>query len=347
MRLKLLLSLFLLLSALLGGEKRVEIDVPTEPLRAKERLYIGSFLAVGYLPATSRYVMDAPIEGVVEDLNVRLFGTVKRGEKIVTIKSPKILEIEADYINALIERDYYRNEIKRLQPLSEAAIVPKKRYLQAKNDLMKFQTKVQFLKSLLRDWGLQPDQIKRITRTKRPDPYINLYAPITGNISDLAVHPKIYLHQGDHILTLIDNSQVLVKIALPLAIAKLLRPGEKIYINDRPAKVREVAPTVDKMTQTIGVLIDAPISILPGQKQNVTLQLPRRAFVVPPRAVVDIDGESGIFVKRGKGFIFVPVRVLSRTAREVFILSDRLKEGDLVATSNVISLKGAWEAGDD
>ncbi|NPA84126.1 MAG: HlyD family efflux transporter periplasmic adaptor subunit [Epsilonproteobacteria bacterium] len=335
------------LMLLLAQGEPIPADLPTAPVRVADRLYIGSFLAVGYLPAKGRYVLDAPIEGVVEGLEVDLFDPVQKGQLIATIKSPKILEIEGEYLKALIEYDYYRNEVKRLKPLSEAAIVPKKRYLQARNELLKFQSQVHSLKNLLLDWGLEREQVARITRTRRPDPILRLRAPIDGRVSDLAINPKLYLHQGDHMLTITSPQGTIVKVALPLAVTKELREGGEIHLNGHLGRIQRISPLVDEESQTRSVMIQAPLKLLPGQKERVSLYLPKAVLVVPSTAIVEIQGESGLFVKGEGGFSFVPVQILARTKEQVYIRSSQVRPGDLVAIEGVISLKGALEGDHD
>ncbi|MRI58206.1 MAG: hypothetical protein C6H99_01725, partial [Epsilonproteobacteria bacterium] len=88
-------------------------------------------------------------------------------------------------------------------------------------------------------------------------------------------------------------------------------------------------------------------SLLPGQKSNIKLYLLQKAYVVPNSAVVDIDGQSGVFVKVEGGVTFVPVEVLGRSEERVYIQSDKLTPDSFIAVSGVITLKGAWEADND
>ncbi len=338
----------LLCIALALQAKVIQAEAPTKKVELTKRIYAGSYLAVGYLPANDKYVIDAPVEGVVERLEAKVYEPVRRGALLVRIKSPKMLELEAEFIDTLIERDYYQKEVKRLKPLYEAAVVAKKVYLKAKNTLSKFQTKAKFLANLLVEWGLTKDQVAKIARYKRPLPSIAITAPISGKVLDMAAHPKMYLHRGDHILTIIDPKGVHYEVALPVEVAKLLAPHQKVFLNDKEAIVESIAPAVDERTQTVAVhFVSNRSSLLPGQKSNVKLYLLKKAYLVPNSAVVDIEGESGVFVKVEGGFTFVPVKILGRSEDVVYIQSSALTSDTKVAVSGVITLKGAWEAGDD
>jgi len=328
--------------------KVIDAKAPIQRVQITDRVYGGSYLAVGYLPPQARYVIDAPVEGVVERLEAKIYEPVKRGKPLVRIKSPKVLELEAEFIDTLIERDYYKKEVARLRPLYQAAVVAKKVYLKAKNTLNKYETKAKFLSNLLVEWGLSKEQVSKIARYKKPLPTIEIFAPISGKVLDMAAYPKIYLHRGDHILTIINPKSVHYEVALPVRIAKLLRPRQKVYLGNKEAIVESIAPAVDERTQTVAVhFVANKSSLLPGQKSNIKLYLLQKAYVVPNSAVVDIDGQSGVFVKVEGGFTFVPVEVLGRSEERVYIQSDKLTPDSFIAVSGVITLKGAWEADND
>ncbi|NPA04057.1 MAG: efflux RND transporter periplasmic adaptor subunit, partial [Epsilonproteobacteria bacterium] len=150
--------LILLLLGLSLNAKLIRANVPTQKVEVTNKVYAGSYLAIGYLPAKDKYVIDAPVEGVVESLRAKIYEPIKKGELLVRIKSPKILELESEFIDTLIERDFYRKEVARLKPLYEAAVVAKKVYLKTKNTLNKFETKAKFLFNLLVEWGLTKSQ---------------------------------------------------------------------------------------------------------------------------------------------------------------------------------------------
>ena len=316
------------------------MQIQTATPKTVHRLYLGSFLAIGYLPANSRYVIDAPVEGVVEKLDVKIYQKVKKGETLLALKSPTILELEAEFIQTLIERDFFANELKRLKPLYEQAVIAKKVYLKALNEYKKYQTKAKFYADLLQSWGLEAWQVKRIISTKKPLPTIVIKAPISGEVADLAVHPKSYLQRGDHILTIVDVTKTHYEVLLPLDIASQLSKGMDLYVNGVKATVESIAPTVDPNTQSIAVhlLPQTDVKLLPNQKVNVKLYLQKDAFLVPSSAVVDKDGSYGIYVKRGEKFEFVAAKVLARSERGVYIEAP-IDPKSQIAVSNVVILK--------
>ncbi len=327
--------------AVTAGTIAVKTQKPVET----SRVYLGSFLARGELPASAVYRIDAPVEGIVQNLFVHIYESVKKGRKLLVIKSPELLELEAKFIDTLIKLDYYRAEVERLKPLYEAAVVARKRYLEAQNVLSKFETQSSFYRHLLLEWGLSESQVDEMTQTKNPLATIAISAPIGGVVNEMAVYPKMYVSRGEHMMTIIDPKGVHLVLALPGKIAKRLKRGDKLFIEDKPVAVESVSATVEARTQTVAVHLLPPegSALMAGEKRNVRLYWPQKAYKLPSSALIEYSGGQAIFVKSGSKFRPLHVTVLGRSGREVYLLGPGLTNGSEVAVSGVIALKGALE----
>ncbi len=321
------------------------IDVKTQTPVETSRVYLGSFLARGELPASAVYRIDAPVEGIVQNLSIHIYETVEKGRKLLVIKSPELLELEAKFIDTLIELDYYRAEVERLKPLFEAAVVARKRYLEAQNMLSKFETQSSFYRHLLLEWGLREGQVDEMTKSKKPLATIAISAPIGGVVNDMAVYPKMYVSRGEHMMTIIDPKGVHLVLALPGKIAKRLKKGDRLFIEEKPVVVESVSATVDARTQTVAVHLLPPkgSALMAGEKRNVKLYWPKKAYRLPSSALIEYGGGEALFVKSGSKFRPLRVTVLGRSGREVYLLAPGLSERSEVAISGVIALKGALE----
>jgi len=324
-----------------GKSKMVRSATP----KVTKSVYLGSFLAQGHLPAKEIYRIDAPVEGVVQKLGANIYDKVKKRRLLAVIKSPKMLELESTYINLLIEQEYNANEVARLKPLYEAAVVAKKQYLKAQNTLAKYETQAKFYYYLLQEWGLSKSQVDTIKKTKKPIPEIKIYAPIAGKIADLNIFPKMYLQRGEHMMTVLNEKGAHLEVALPLSIAQKLRPGFKLYIEDMPVEVESIAAEIDTRTQTLAVhlLPEKSMYIMPNEKKNVKLFWPKKAFEIPSSAIVEFNDKPALFIEEKNGYRLLYVSVLGRSSDKVYVLAKDLHAEDKVAISGAISLKGALE----
>ncbi|MBD3842955.1 MAG: efflux RND transporter periplasmic adaptor subunit, partial [Campylobacterales bacterium] len=335
--------------SLLANEMIVKADntmVKLSPLKETKSVYLGSYLAQGHLPANASFRIDAPLEGIVQALYANVYDEVKKGSVLAVIKSPKILELESEYINLLIEEEYNQNELARLKPLYEAAVVAKKQYLMALNISEKYETQLKFYRNLLEEWGLSAKQIDVVTQSKKAITEIEITAPISGKIADLNIYPKMYLQRGDHMMSVVDQKQTHLELSLPLSLAKELKVGSKLFIGETEVEVESIAAKIDPKTQTLPVhlLSKGGISVFPQEKKNIKLFWPRDAYEIPASAIVEVNDKASIFVKVAKGYKLVAVKILSRDSNKVYILSKDLHNNDQIASSGAIALKGALEA---
>ncbi len=328
-----------------GNQNMVKVQSP----KKVHSVYLGSFLAQGHLGAKNIYRIDAPVGGVVKYLAVNIFQSVHKGQQLLIIKSPKLLELESNYIDMLIEKEYYENEVARLKPLYERAVIAKKVFFKATNTLEKYKTQVDFYHNLLIEWGLSPKQVMAITLTKTPIPEIIIESPIDGKVDDLQVYPKMYAERGAHLMTILNPDKAHFEVAMPLDIAKILHVGSKLFIEDKPVEVESISSTINPRTQTIAIHLvpKVPMHILPNEKRNIKLFLPHSAYVVPASAVIDIDEKPAIFVKVPQGFKALHVTVLGRSSEKVYIQSEAITDKTRIAVSDVIALKGELEGGGD
>ncbi|MFT7860147.1 MAG: efflux RND transporter periplasmic adaptor subunit [Sulfurimonas sp.] len=343
----------LVITALFSSELSVSGKNPMAKLakvQTTKNVYLGSYLAQGHLPANGSFRIDAPLEGLVERLSTNIYDDVKKGSVLAVIKSPKILELEADYINLLIEEEYNQNELKRLKPLYEAAVVAKKQYLMALNISKKYQSQIKFYRNLLQEWGLTSSQIATVTKTKKAITQIRIYAPISGKIADLNIYPQMYLERGEHMMSVVDTKSTHLELSLPISLAKKLHIGSALYIGTQAVKVESIAAKIDPRTQTIAVhlISDNEMVILPDEKKNIKLYWPKEAYKVPASAIVEFNSQAALFVETQKGYRLVNVEVISRDSNTVYLMKKGLGINDKIVVSGAIALKGALEAqGDD
>ncbi len=349
---KTIIVLSLLIAPLVAKELVVEgvnSMVKTQHPQVTQSVYLGSYLARGYVESKDIFRIDAPVEGVVEKLNASIYEPIKKGRLLAVIKSPKMLELESTYINFLIEEEFNANEVARLKPLYEATVVPKKQYLKALNTLKKFQTQTKFYYHLLQQWGLSKEQVESIKESKKPVPEINVYAPIDGTINDMNIFPKMYLQRGEHMMTILDDKNAHLVVSLPLDVARKIKLNQKLFVNDIEVVVKSIAAEIDARTQTIAVhlLPQKNMHILLNEKKNIKLYWPRDAFLLPASAVIEYHDKEAVFVKISNGYKLVNVSVLGRNNSSVYLSAKELNAKDVVATSGVISLKGALEGQDN
>ncbi len=207
----------------------------------------------------------------------------------------------------------------------------------------------QFLKTASHDrllaLGISRQQIRQITKTRKSEQFIRVYAPQDGIISKLAAREGMYITPSKEVMSLADLSSIWilaevfesqsswVKEKQPADVRLSYLPGrewegtvEYIYpsLNEqtRTLKVRLVFPNPDEVLKPN---MFANVSIYGGPKNDV--------LIIPSEALIRTGGDARVILAEGKGR-FKPRKVVVGIESGDFIeIQQGLMEGDRVVTS--------------
>ena len=338
-----MVSMVLTLSAqelIKSGSLKVRLAAPKMVTMIPMGNYLGSY----NYPLAHRYTISAYVDGFITEVNTKPYAKVKKGQKLFVLKSPTLLDLQSNYINTLLELEFYTKELKRLKPLSEKGVVASKRYLETKNRYDKFKAEANFKESLLKAYGLTSQQLKRIRTQHKANPILVLRAPADATISELALQVGSFIHQGDVLAKLVDTSECHFEVDLPWNVTKNLHQGEKLRSDDEIFTIYAISPDIDTLSQTRGVDLHSEegCATRGGASMNVTLYKQKKAWVVPASAVVGMGTKQAIFVAKAGGFKLQYVEVLAQLHGKNYI-SAVLSQGDKIAISSVLALKSVAE----
>jgi len=153
------------------------------------------------------------------------------------------------------------------------------------------------------------------------------------------------------LLSRMGAGSVLIACDVPEGSLQYIQLGEQAFMSfaalpgqEVVGRVIELADAVDPTTRTIRVFIvlsHAPPPIRPGMFATVRiLKRTIRAAIVPRQAVVVVEGQSYVFVRRDSTtFIRRAVTIAGESGSD-FQISEGLSEGEHVVTTRTILLKG-------
>jgi len=322
------------------GSLKVALAAP----KAVETIPMGNYLGSYNYPLAHRYTISAYVDGFITEVNTKPYATVKKGQKLFVIKSPKLLDLQSEYISTLLELEFYAKELKRLKPLSEKGVVASKRYIETKNRYDKFKAQASFQANLLKAYGLSSRQLNSIRQQHKANPTLVLMAPADATISELHLQVGSFIHQGDILAKLVDTSECHFEVDLPWSITASLHQGETLRSDDEVFTIFAISPEIDPVSQTRGVDLHSQkgCEARGGASMNITLYQHKKAWEVPASAVVGMDGRQVIFVAVSGGFKLLYVEVLAQLHGKNYIAA-ALSPGDKVAVSSVLALKSAAE----
>jgi membrane fusion protein (multidrug efflux system) len=181
-----------------------------------------------------------------------------------------------------------------------------------------------------------------------------IVAPMSGFIKERLISEGLFLKLNSPVVTLVQNSPLKLRFDVPENALDAVRVNGPVQFQvdsfpDRKftGKISRLAPSVDRESRTLRVeaLVANSDGILkPGLFARVLILTDRRdkALVVPAAAVFQFAGLEKVFVIEGGKVAERIVR--SGTQSDSFVeIVEGVKEGDLVATSNLGNLQQGRE----
>ncbi|MGZ3610669.1 MAG: efflux RND transporter periplasmic adaptor subunit [Ktedonobacteraceae bacterium] len=172
----------------------------------------------------------------------------------------------------------------------------------------------------------------------------NLIAPVNGIVTTVAATPGTFFPGGTSLLTILDESTIIVHAELPLAYLHQVSIGQSATVTPSAlpnlqltGKVTTIIPQANAQTDTFEIWVSVPNAngiFLPGMTAFVGIQKPVHAYIVPRLAVLNPDRESVVFVIHNDLAYLQHVHVVGRSYNAYYIDSG-LSAGDKIVLTGL------------
>jgi Cu(I)/Ag(I) efflux system membrane fusion protein len=297
----------------ISPERQQRIGVRTGKV-TKDRLLM-SIRAVGIIEPDQMRLkrIDTRIGGWVTKVHVNFVGqNVKKGDPLLEIYSPDLLATQEEYLNALDGSD------KRLAAMARQRLVL---------------------------WGVPPDEIQELAKTRKAHETLTLPAPINGRVLERNVLEGARIEPGMELYRIADLSVVWlqakiyeyelphIEIGQPVRIILASQPDKEIN-----GKVSFVEPVLQETTRTVKVrvTIDNPKDeFKPGMYADLVIAHDMGEGLLVPESAVLRTGVRNLVFRVLPGNRFEPVEVTLGPYQfnERFQVLAGLSEGDEIVTS--------------
>jgi Cu(I)/Ag(I) efflux system membrane fusion protein len=258
--------------------------------------------------------ISAQFPGRIEKLWINYEGQyVKRGEKVLTIYSPKIIEAQSELISILKSKSF-----------------------NTKSNVDSAKKKLQLL-------GVSNWQINQITKNLTPINNIIIYAPFTGIVTKKMAHEKMYFKEGQNFFDIVDLSIVWALIDIYEYDIEKIKVGSSVNlsfianIDDYKGKIEYVSPYLNLKNRTVNARLSLDNSegkYLPNMfldaKINIDYKDTQNFFVIPRQAILSLGKNKVIFKDLGNNhFEAWKVKIIDYSNDNAIIKKESfLKEGD-------------------
>ncbi|WP_028950001.1 efflux RND transporter periplasmic adaptor subunit [Sulfurihydrogenibium subterraneum] len=318
-------------------DKAEKLGIKTVVAKYKEYSLTKTYPAVVNEDPTLSYSVSSSVDGIVENLYVKQGDLVKKGQVLLTLYSPKIVDIQANIEMAKVKVDTARQVLDREEMLYKEEVIPYVRYYNAKIEYQKAVGELNALRKILSSYG----EIKGNS--------VILRSKINGFIADLKAIKGSPVNVGQEIMYIHSHERLWVIAQLPFQDAQNLKLGQKVYIKTPTGKKVEGILTyinheIDPKTRRNDVrIVVNNVGDLLKPNLFVDVEIPVssvKGLVIPSSSVFKENGKDYCFVRVGDKFVLREVQIGSRDDKETVILSG-IKEGEEVVYSGVIFLRSS------
>lgn len=304
-------------------------------------------------PNMEAYV-SSRIDGKIERIYVNLGEFVRKGSKLVDIKSLEFENLQVDLFQTLSEKRLIESNISRIESLVEKKILPKKELIKIKTDYQKIESKTLGMVRKLEIMGLDKKAVEDIVKNERFIRVLSIRSPITGHITEREAVVGDSIGPEDKIFKISNISEVLIEGDISEDQLSLIKKDllTRVKILSMPNDIFEgridyISRTVERDKRTAHIwsrIKNSGFRLKPGMFAEISIIIERgeERLSVPKSAVLREGGGKFVFVMSDGLFVKQEIITGKEDDRNVEVLKG-LSSGELVVTKGVYELRSFSE----
>ena len=256
------------------------------------------------VPPQGNISINMPYGGFITKLTMLPGTEVKKGQALVTLENPEFISFQQQYLEALANRLYLKEEFDRQEKLYEEKVSSKKEYEKAKSDHLINEATIQSLEAQLTRIGFNTKSIQNGTIRST----VTIYSPVNGAVRDVFSNVGSFVQPQDAIMSITNREDLHVELTVYENDIPKVKIGQRIRFrtenqeNWREAKVFLVGKNVrDNRSVTVhGHLNSHDPDLLPGMFVSAEIETDKiTVSTVDELSLVRFEGKQYIFSSRG------------------------------------------------
>lgn len=271
--------------------------------KVEEKQISGTIKVSGILdvPPQQLVSVSVPLGGFLKNTELLQGSRVTKGQVIATIENLDFIQLQQDYLEAKGQLEFSKADYERQQLLAKENVNAQKTLDQSKATFGGWQAKANGLREKLKTLNINLASVEsgNITST------INLYAPISGYVTQVNVNIGKFVTPSDIMFEIVDTEHLHAELTVFEKDIPKIKIGQTVRFTlanetkERTAKVfligREIS--ADRTIRIHCHIDHEDKNLLPGMYLKAIVES-GGAFVhaVPDQSIVDFQGKKYIFV---------------------------------------------------
>jgi membrane fusion protein, heavy metal efflux system len=195
-----------------------------------------------------------PYQGRIVTLYAKIGDNVTRGQPLLTIESPDLIQAESSLIAAAGVLDLTTHALERARQLYELQGMAEKDLQQAISDQQTAEGALKAARDAVAVFGKSQPQVDHIVKTRTIDPYLVVPSPIAGRITARTAAPGDFVQPGTAPApySVADISRIWMNASVTESDMPLVRKGQHVHV----AVMAFPGRVFDGEVSTVGATVD-------------------------------------------------------------------------------------------
>ncbi len=193
----------------------------------EEHSFVSEIAATGMLdvPPNGRSVISAQIGGYIKNSPLLIGDKIKKGQLLLSIENIEFLELQQEYLEASEQLTFLKSDYERQRDLFKEKITSEKSFLKAESDYNRTLATYKGLKKKLQLLHIDPEQVENGSLSS----VANIYAPISGDITDIHIKTGSYVSSSDEIMEIVNTEHMHLELKIFEKDVLKIKKGQKVF----------------------------------------------------------------------------------------------------------------------
>lgn len=254
------------------------------------------------VPPQQLVSVSVPLGGFLKNTELLQGSRVKKGQVIATIENLDFIQLQQDYLEAKSQFEFAKTDYERQQELAKENVNAQKTLQQAKTNYASWQAKANGLREKLKMLNINLASLEEgnITST------INLYAPITGYVTEVNVNIGKFVNPADVLFEIVDTQHLHAELIIFEKDVPKIKIGQKVRFTlanetkERMATVYLIGREISGADRTIRIhchIDEEDTQLLPGMYLKAVVETAGALVAaLPDEAIIDFQGKKYVFI---------------------------------------------------
>ena len=195
-----------------------------------------------------------PYQGCIVTLYAKIGDNVNRGQPLLTIQSPDLIQAESSLIAAAGVLDLTTHALERAKQLYDVQGMAEKDLQQAVSDQQTAEGAFKAARDAVAVFGKSQDQVDHMVKTRTIDPYLVVPSPIAGRITARTAAPGDFVQPGNlpAPYSVADISRIWMNASVSESDMPMVRKGQHVRATVMAFPGREFEGEIS----TVGATVD-------------------------------------------------------------------------------------------